>query len=70
MPIRPRPTEPLRVAILCLPESGTMAAFGLHEVLGDTGRNDRALSRPIQPSLVASCNTAFRSSTGLQVTPD
>lgn len=70
MPVRPRPTEPLRVAILCLPESGTMAAFGLHEVLGDTGRNDRALSRPMRPSLVASCGTAFRSSTGLQVTPD
>jgi transcriptional regulator GlxA family with amidase domain len=47
-----------------------MAAFGLHEVLGDTGRNDQALSRPLHPSLVARCNTAFRSSTGLQVTPD
>lgn len=70
MPIRPRLTEPLRVAILCLPESGTMAAFGLHEVLGDTGRNDRALSRPMHPSLVASCGVTYRSSTGLQVTPD
>ncbi len=70
MPIRPRPTEPLRVAILCLPESGTMAAFGLHEVLGDTGRNDRALSRPMQPSLVAGCNATYTSSTGLQVTPE
>jgi transcriptional regulator GlxA family with amidase domain len=70
MPVRPRPTEPLRVAILCLPESGTMAAFGLHEVLGDTGRNDRALSRPMQPSLVAGCNATYRSSTGLQVTPE
>lgn len=70
MPIRPRPTEPLRVSILCLPESGTMAAFGLHEVLGDTGRNDQALSRPMLPSLVASCGVTYRSSTGLQVTPD
>src|SRR3546814_9488952 len=36
MPIRPRPRPlpPLHVAILSLPESGTMAAFGLHEVLG------------------------------------
>jgi transcriptional regulator GlxA family with amidase domain len=47
-----------------------MAAFGLHEVLGDTLRNGRALSRPIQPALVAREQGSFRSSTGLQVTPE
>lgn len=47
-----------------------MAAFGLHEVLGDTGRNDRALSRPIHPRLVARRRSPYRSSTGLRVTPD
>jgi transcriptional regulator GlxA family with amidase domain len=70
MPTSARQEEPLRIAILCLPESGTMAAFGLHEVLGDTARNNRALSRPLQPFLVAQQTTSFRSSTGLQVTPD
>lgn len=30
-----------------------MAAFGLHEVLGETSRNGCALSRPIRPTLVA-----------------
>lgn len=47
-----------------------MAAFGLHEVLGDTLRNGRALSRAIQPALVAREQGSFRSSTGLQVTPE
>ncbi|MBL0937100.1 MAG: helix-turn-helix domain-containing protein [Rhizobiaceae bacterium] len=47
-----------------------MAAFGLHEVLGDTQRNGRALSRPIKPTLVARRQGPFLSSTGLQVTPD
>lgn len=47
-----------------------MAAFGLHEVLGDTQRNGRALSRPIKPTLVARRQGPFRSSTGLQVMPD
>ena len=47
-----------------------MAAFGLHEVLGDTGTNDQALSRPIHPTLVAHRRGPFRSSTGLLVTPD
>lgn len=47
-----------------------MAAFGLHEVLGDTGRNDSALSRPIHPVLVASSPAPYRASTGLRVTPD
>lgn len=70
MPIRPCPPEPLRVSILCLPESGTMAAFGLHEVLADTGTNEKALSRPIHPTLVARGTGSFRSSTGLQVTPE
>ena len=69
MPFRPN-RQPLRVSILSLPESGTMAAFGLHEVLGDTGRNDSALSRPIHPALIASRTAPFRASTGLRVTPD
>jgi transcriptional regulator GlxA family with amidase domain len=47
-----------------------MAAFGLHEVLGDTLRNAHAPSRSIQPSLVARQDGSFRSSTGLQVTPE
>lgn len=47
-----------------------MAAFGLHEVLGDTERNDAALSRPIHPTLVASWHGPFRASTGLSVTPE
>lgn len=47
-----------------------MAAFGLHEVLGDTFRNDRALSRPIRPTLVARQLEPYRSSTGLAVTPE
>jgi transcriptional regulator GlxA family with amidase domain len=47
-----------------------MAAFGLHEVLGDTATNDEALSRPIHPTLVASRRRPYRSSTGLQVTPE
>ncbi|VDS09834.1 HTH-type transcriptional regulator CdhR [Paracoccus haematequi] len=47
-----------------------MAAFGLHEVLGDTGTNDQALSRPMHPKLVAHRRGPFRSSTGLMVTPD
>ncbi|WP_223115809.1 GlxA family transcriptional regulator [Paracoccus amoyensis] len=67
---RPTPIIPLRVSILSLPESGTMAAFGLHEVLGDTQRNDSALSRPIHPVLLASQQGPFRASTGLNVTPE
>lgn len=47
-----------------------MAAFGLHEVLGDTGTNEEALSRPIHPVLVASRHGPYPSSTGLQVTPE
>jgi transcriptional regulator GlxA family with amidase domain len=70
MPTPPVLPNPLRIAVLVLPESGTMAAFGLHEVLGDTLRNTRALSRPIQPTLVANQHGSFRSSTGLQVTPE
>lgn len=70
MPIRPSKSIPLRVSILSLPESGTMAAFGLHEVLGDTSRNDEALSRHIQPRLIARTNKPFQSSTGLHVTPE
>lgn len=70
MPVKPSPTVPLRVSILILPESGTMAAFGLHEVLGDTHRNARAISRPILPTLVARKLEPYRSSTGLAVTPE
>lgn len=47
-----------------------MAAFGLHEVLGDTGTNDEALSRQIHPALVATGGGSFTSSTGLRVTPE
>ena len=47
-----------------------MAAFGLHEVLGDTGTNDEALSRQIHPALVAARGGPFTSSTGLRVTPE
>lgn len=47
-----------------------MAAFGLHEVLGDTFRNVRALSRPIRPTLVARELKPYLASTGLAVTPE
>jgi transcriptional regulator GlxA family with amidase domain len=47
-----------------------MAAFGLHEVLGDPGTNGEALSRPIHPTLVARRRAPYRSSTGLRVTPE
>lgn len=47
-----------------------MAAFGLHEVLGDTGTNDEALSRQIHPALVAARGGPFTSSTGLRVMPE
>jgi transcriptional regulator GlxA family with amidase domain len=47
-----------------------MAAFGLHEVLGDTATNKDALSRPIYPTLVARRRGPYRSSTGLRVTPE
>lgn len=46
-----------------------MAACGLHEVLGDPGRNSDALSRAIHPRLVARRPRPFDSSTGLRVTP-
>lgn len=70
MSIHPSLLKPVHVAILLLPESGTMAAFGLHEVLGDTRTNPNALSRPIQPSLIAKQQTTFQASTGLHVTPE
>jgi transcriptional regulator GlxA family with amidase domain len=47
-----------------------MAAFGLHEVLGDAGRNSEALSRAIHPRLVARPTRPFQSSTGLLVSPE
>lgn len=70
MPTRPRPTAPVLVSILTLPESGTMAAFGLHEVFTYTGMADEALSRPIRPVLVASRRSPFESNNGLRVTPE
>lgn len=69
MPVRPGTADPLRVSILVLPESGTMSAYGLHEVLGDPGRNADARSRPVEPTLVARRTRPFVSSTGLGVTP-
>lgn len=47
-----------------------MAAFGLHEVLGATRGNANALSRSIEPRLVAGRRGPYASSTGLQVTPE
>lgn len=55
------------MSILSLPESGTMAAFGLHEVLNDAGRGHGA--RPLEARLTARRAQAFNSSTGLRVTP-
>lgn len=46
-----------------------MAAFGLHEVLGDTASNPEARSRAIRPTLVARRRRPYVSSTGLHVTP-
>lgn len=63
------PAAPLRVAILSLPESGTMAAFGLHEVLRDAGRAVEKPTRAIQPLLVAGRAKPFAASNGLRVTP-
>lgn len=70
MPTRPRPNQPLDLAILVLPESGSMAASGLHEVLGDTARNGNDRSRAIRPALVAAQRGPFIGSTGLTVTPE
>lgn len=47
-----------------------MAAFGLHEVLGDAGRNQPASTRRIHPTLVARRRGTFLSGTGLKITPD
>lgn len=69
MPVRPRPKTALNLSILSLPESGTMAAYGLHEVLGDTASNPEAGPRALHPRLVARRARPFASSTGLRVTP-
>jgi transcriptional regulator GlxA family with amidase domain len=55
---------------LSLPESGTMAAYGLHEVLGVSQRSQKPLPRRIQPTLVARQRRPFQSSTGLDVVPE
>lgn len=69
MPARQRSMPPLRVAILSLPESGTMAAFGLHEVLGSAGGEVSSNARAIRPTLVARRTRPFVASSGLRVTP-
>lgn len=68
MPTRPKPTTPLTVAILALPESGTMAAYGLHEILGEAGRGPKA-QRPLKPVLVAAQSGPQETGSGLSVTP-
>ena len=68
MPAHPKPTSPLTVAILALPESGTMAPYGLHEVLGEAGRGGNAL-RSLRPTLVAAEASSHDTGSGLRVTP-
>lgn len=68
MPTRPKPTSPLTIAILALPESGTMAPYGLHEVLGEAGRGPAAL-RSLRPMLVAAETGAYETGSGVRVTP-
>lgn len=68
MPIRLKPASPLTVAILSLPESGTMAPYGLHEVLGEAGRGPAAL-RSLRPSLVAAETAPYETGSGVRVTP-
>lgn len=59
-------TIPIKVAILSLRESGTMAAFGLHELLG-AARDATAAAFNVQ--LVSRGARPFEASTGLLVTP-
>ncbi|MCT7663192.1 GlxA family transcriptional regulator [Shinella kummerowiae] len=68
MPTRSKPTNPLTVAILSLPESGTMAPYGLHEVLGEAGRGENA-QRSLKPALVAAEAGPYETGSGLRVTP-
>ncbi|WP_439616481.1 GlxA family transcriptional regulator [Shinella sp.] len=68
MPSRPKPTSPLTIAILSLPESGTMAPYGLHEVLGEAGRGPNAL-RSLRPTLVAAETGAYETGSGVRVMP-
>ena len=68
MPTRPKPTSPLTIAILALPESGTMAPYGLHEVLGEAGHGPAAL-RSLRPTLVAAETGAYETGSGVRVTP-
>lgn len=68
MPSRPKSTDPLTVAILSLPESGTMAPYGLHEILGEAGRGPNAL-RSLRPTLVADQTGSYETGSGVRVTP-
>lgn len=68
MPTRPKPTTPLTIAILALPESGTMAPYGLHEILGEAGRGPSA-RRSFQPVLVAAEAGSYQTGSGVRVTP-
>lgn len=68
MPTRPKPTTPLTIAILALPESGTMAPYGLHELLGEAGRGPAA-RRSFQPVLVAAEKGSYQTGSGVRVTP-
>lgn len=58
-----------RISILSLPESGTMAAFGLHEVLGAAGAGAGPATGALEVTLVARDARPFTASTGLCVTP-
>jgi transcriptional regulator GlxA family with amidase domain len=68
MPSRPKSTRPLTVAILSLPESGTMAPYGLHEILGEAGRGPNA-QRSLHPTLVAAETGSYETGSGVRVTP-
>ena len=68
MPTRLKPTRPLTIAILSLPESGTMAPYGLHEVLSEAGRGPAALRR-LRPTLVAAQTGSYETGSGVRMTP-
>lgn len=62
------PRSTLHLAVLALPESGAMAASGLHEVLSATQQGDAPVV--IRPVLVAPDAAPFRASNGLVLTPE
>lgn len=68
MPTCPKPTRLLTIAILSLPESGTMAPYGLHEVLSEAGRGPAALRR-LRPTLVAAQTGSYETGSGVRMTP-